>query len=366
MKKMQQYKVKGKQVYVGIDVSKRKYSLNVRSEGMMVAQLTIPADYEVLGNYFRNNYPECTIIAIYEAGFCGFGLHDYLSGEGITCIVTPPTSVTVEKIDKKKCDKRDAARLARNLENGDYKTCEVPDKERLLDRLHSRTLEQVQKDITREKNRIRRFFDFYDLNGKNTSERWFVSDWQAARKLSQDEGPIGESLRLHFEHLDLLLRQRRELRRALLKISRKPRYRHAVEILSSMSGVGEMSAIRMVLEWGEDWSRFANAGRVASYSGLTSCEFSTGDEQFRGSITGQSRGVVRATLIQCAWMAIRVDPVLRQKYLRVWRNSGSKKKAIVAVARKMVVRMRAILLSGREYQVGLIEECREKKVKVKI
>lgn len=66
MKKMQNYKAKGKQVYVGIDVSKRKYSLSVRSEGMMVAQLTIQADYEMLGNYFRHNYPDCTIIAIYE------------------------------------------------------------------------------------------------------------------------------------------------------------------------------------------------------------------------------------------------------------------------------------------------------------
>lgn len=363
MVKMRHYKAKGKKVFVGIDVSKRKYSVHVRSEGMMVDQLTIPADYEVLLHYLRNNYPCCEISVMYEAGFSGFGLHDSLTEEGISCIVTPPTSVTVEKVDKKQCDKHDAARLCRNLENGDYKGCEVPDKERREDRLISRTLEQVQNDITRVKNRIRKFFDYNDLNGKNTSETWHASDWLAARKVGKREGPLGESLGIHISAMDTLLEQRRQLRRRLVELSRKPRYKKAVEILSSISGVGVHSAIRMILEWGEDWSRFANAAKVASYSGLISSEYSTGDDQHRGHITGQSRGAIRAILIQCAWTAIRHDPALKEKYVRVWKSSGSTKKAIVAVARKMVIRMRAIMLSGQKYQVGLIEERKEKVVK---
>jgi transposase len=356
MKKMQTYKLKGKKVFIGIDVSKRKYSLNVRSEKMMVEQLNMPADYEVLGNHLRNKYPLCDISVMYEAGFSGFGLHDFLTDQGYQCIVTPPTSVTMEKVDKKKCDTRDAARLAKNLENGDYKECFVPDNERREDRLISRKLEQIQKDLSREKNRVRRLFDFCDLNGNNTSERWYVSDWVAARKLSQLDSPLGLSLRIHFEHIDLLLKHRREARRALFKIGRKERYERAVEILSSMPGIGVFSATRLVLEWGEDWSRFTTAAKIAGFSGLTASEYSTGDHQHRGHVTGQSRGVIRAILIQCAWVAIRYDPVLLRKYNRISKNSGSKKKAIVGVARKMVVRMRAIMLSGQEYDIGLLEE----------
>ena len=229
MKKMLKYRLKGKKISAGIDVSKRKYSIAVRSEGMAIEHVTIPADYEVLGNYLKNNYPQCDITVMYEAGFSGFGLHDYLIGEGIKCIVIPPTNVTVEKVDKKKCDKHDAARLAKILENNDYKSaCTVPDKERREDRLISRRLEQIQKDLTREKNRIRRLFDCYDLNGKNTSERWCASDWVAARKLSEQEGSLGECLRFHFEHLDLLIKHRREARKMLFKIGRKQRYEKAV------------------------------------------------------------------------------------------------------------------------------------------
>lgn len=361
MKKMITYKLKGKNVSVGIDVSKRTYSVNIRSGNMMVEKFNQPADYEILGNHLRSKYPECDISAIYEAGFSGFGLHDYLVGQGVTCIVTPPTTVTTEKVDKKKCDKRDASRLAINLENGDYQKCAIPDKERREDRLVTRMLEQLQKDITRVKIRIRRFFDFNDLNGKNTSGKWFASDWLAARKLCEQEGPIGLSLRLHFEQLDQLLKNRREARRALFAIGKKERYQRAVQILSSMPGVGIYSAIRLVLEWGEDWSRFSSAAKVAGYSGLTASEYSTGDHQYRGHVTGQSRAVIRVLLIQCAWMAIRIDPVLLDKYKRVWKNTGSKKKAIVAVARKMVIRMRAIMVADQEYELGLVEIKQAKK-----
>ena len=361
MKKMRTYKLKGKKVFVGIDVSKRTYSINVRSEDMMVEQFNMPADYDVLGNHLRTKYPQCDISLIYEAGFSGYGLHDYLAGQGMTCIVTPPTTVTTEVVNKKKCDKRDASRLATNLEKGDYKKCEIPDKERREDRLISRLLEQLQKDISRVKIRIRRFFDFNDLNGKNTSERWLASDWIAARELSEREGPVGMSLQVHFRQLDQLLASRREARRALYSIGKKERYLKSVQILSSMPGIGIFSAIRLVLEWGEDWTRFTSAGKVASYSGLISSEYSSGDKRHLGHITGQSRALIRALLIQCAWVSIRIDPVLQEKYSRIWRNSGSKKKAIVAVARKMVIRMRAIMLSGEKYEIGLVEEQQEKK-----
>ncbi len=102
-------------------------------------------------------------------------------------------------------------------------------------------------------------------------------------------------------------------------------------------------------------SRFPDGKHLASYTGLTSGEYSTGETIHRGRITGQGNAQVRAWLIQCAWRAVRHDPVLLDKFNRVWRNSGSKKKAIVAVARKLAVRMRALELASHQYCVGVIE-----------
>jgi hypothetical protein len=52
-------------------------------------------------------------------------------------------------------------------------------------------------------------------------------------------------------------------------------------------------------------------------------------------------------------MAVRKDPVLLAKFTRVWHASGSKKKAIVAVARMLIVRYRACMLAGTPYVIGV-------------
>jgi hypothetical protein len=63
--------------------------------------------------------------------------------------------------------------------------------------------------------------------------------------------------------------------------------------------------------------------------------------------------IVRSWLIESSWVAIGKDPVLRKKFSDVWLHSGSKKKAIVAVARKLAGRLRSIFLSGQDYQLGV-------------
>jgi transposase len=102
-------------------------------------------------------------------------------------------------------------------------------------------------------------------------------------------------------------------------------------------------------------SRFESGKPLAHYLGLTPGEHSSGETKATGHITGQGSSQVRAWLIQCAWRAIRLDPVLLAKFGAVWRSSGSKKKAIVAVAHKLALRLRAVELSGQPYEVGVIQ-----------
>lgn len=165
MRKKQDFIVKGKRLLVGLEDSKGTWKLCVRCEGMIVHETSMPAEYDALWAYLRRRYPACRIQVMYEAGFGGFWLHDRLQSEGIECIVTPPHTVTQEKVRVVKADKVDARRLARNLESDDYRRCHVPDKERREDRQMSRTLSQIQRDIVRIKNRIRKFLDFHGLNG---------------------------------------------------------------------------------------------------------------------------------------------------------------------------------------------------------
>src|SRR5512133_403406 len=123
MKKLQEYVVKGKKVFIGLEDSKRTWKICVRCGQIVIHEASMPTVYENLRSYLRKHFPECEIQLIYEAGFSGFGLYDQLQADGITCIVTPPHTVTQEKMSFVKTDQIDARRLAKNLENGDYKIC---------------------------------------------------------------------------------------------------------------------------------------------------------------------------------------------------------------------------------------------------
>ena len=268
-------------------------------------------------------------------------------------MVIPPHMVTEPKVNRVKTDKRDANRLAIVLENHDFKdACHVPDKERREDRQISRTLIGIQKDIIRTRNRIRKFLDFHGIV-VSFSDRWGRQEFQALKEL-----PLSESLKTSLDVLLTMLEQlwahQVSLRAALRQLCRKERYRKVFTIARSLPGIGWFTAIRLVLELGEDLSHFTSGKKIASFVGLTCSEYSTGETTQKGGITGMGSGFIRSTLIENSWAAIRKDPVLLSKFMRIWRTSGSKKKAIVAVARMLIVRLRACVLSGTPYATGVV------------
>ena len=146
MKKRAQDILRNEKVFVGLEDSKKTWQLCVRTGGVIVHETSMPAKFEVLRNYFDKRFSGCQIQVIYVAGFKGFELHDELEANGWDCIVTPPHTLTEEKCQRKKNDRTDCRRLAKNLENEDYHSCYVPDKELREDRQISRTYEQIQED----------------------------------------------------------------------------------------------------------------------------------------------------------------------------------------------------------------------------
>ena len=344
--------LEGKKIFVGLEDSKNTWRVNVRYAKMEVHQASMPAEYGHLKRYFESHFPGCEVTVMYEAGFKGFELHDMLEADGMRCVVTPPNKVTQAKDTRVKTDKRDARRLAKNLENGDYVACHVPDRERREDREVSRTYEQVKKEICRTKNRIRGMLKFHGLEGCNTRGAWSDSKYLSLSELILPES-LALSLKMKVNLLEYLFNKRDALRGHLKYLSTKERYAALVKAKKSCPGIGLLTAIRLTLEWG-DLHRFESGKFLASFTGLTASEYSTGETVLRGRITGQSAEYVRSWLIESAWRAIRKDPALFDKFHRVWQNSGSKKKAIVAVARKLAVRIRAIEVNGETYTIGLV------------
>jgi transposase len=349
--------LKKAKISVGLEDSKKTWKLCVRNEGLNITETTMPARYDVLRNYFHNNFPECQIEVMYEAGFGGFELHDQLVADGWKCVVTPPHTVTEEKCQKKKNDRVDCRRLARNLENGDYHVCFVPDKELREDRQISRMYEQVNSDIKRTCNRIRRTLEFHGLDKGLPPGAWNSAMYSRVKKLLA-ELTLSDSLRFSidmiFRELETLRQMKKEILLQFRKLAKSDRYKESVALLVSAPGIGMLTAIRLVLEWG-DVSRFERKEEFASFLGMVPSDYSSGEQERQGHITKQGNRNVRSWLVECSWIAIRKDPVLLDKFRRVFKNCGSKKKAIVAVARKLALRLRRVLLVREPYIIGVVE-----------
>ena len=124
-------------------------------------------------------------------------------------------------------------------------------------------------------------------------------------------------------------------------------------IYRSAPGISPLSARILVLELG-DLTQFANERQLFSYTGLTPSEFSSGDTVRKGSITRQGNKRVRYILNQAAWRAIKKDRDLNDFFTRLYPRTG-KKRAIVAVARKLIGRIRAGFKTDKLYQINSMD-----------
>lgn len=356
MNSIMNYTVKNKEIFIGLEDSKKTWKVCARSNKVTVNEASMPADYEILKNYFNNKFPGCTIHVIYEAGFRGFELHDQLKADGYDCIVTPPHTVTQEKTQRLKNDRIDCRRLAKNLESGDYHTCHVPDRKLREDRQISRLYDQIQHDITRECNRIRRTLEFHGLDNQFQAGSWYRSNYKKAYE-SITKMDISPSLKFDFNIMFNELFHLWELQKQVLKelniLAKSEAYKADVDLLRSAPGIGILTAIRLILEWGS-LERFERKAAFSSFLGLIPSEYSSGETEHKGHITKQGNRLVRSWLIECSWRALKYDPVLLEKFNAVVRSSGSRKKAIVAVARKLANRLRFVLIHKTPYTIGLV------------
>jgi transposase len=124
---------------------------------------------------------------------------------------------------------------------------------------------------------------------------------------------------------------------------------HRVERLSSIDGVGEITALTWALEVG-DPHRFAAIADAVSYCGLTAALRSSAGKQQRGPISKQRNAWLQTALIEAAKLAPRWNPRLAQLYAQQLER-GHANRATLQVARTLVAYLLAVDKSGQPFQV---------------
>lgn len=120
------------------------------------------------------------------------------------------------------------------------------------------------------------------------------------------------------------------------------------EIYKSVPGIGNISAKELSRELGT-LSQFSSNKRAYSYVGLTPSESSSGEKRRQGGISHCGRPRLRHLLIEVAWRYTAKDAEINAKFCELSYRRG-KKRAIVAIARILVGRLRCCLMNGTFYQ----------------
>jgi transposase len=121
-------------------------------------------------------------------------------------------------------------------------------------------------------------------------------------------------------------------------------------LLETTPGLGRRTAEAVAAHLG-DPHRFAGAKQVGAYAGLVPREYQSGTTDRNGKITRRGPGVLRKLLVECAWCMLRYNPWARAVYGRLTaRGTSRKKPAVVALARKLLVRCWAMLRTGTAWR----------------
>jgi transposase len=144
-------------------------------------------------------------------------------------------------------------------------------------------------------------------------------------------------LRMSRSHMESFSKMEKSLVRALrsdLQISKR------VDLLTSIEGVGVVTALTWVLEIGEV-NRFGRVSHAVSYCGLCSAQRESAGKKFRGPISKKRNKHLQTVLIEAAKLAPRWNPQLAEVHQREL-GKGNRNRATLAVARKLVAYMLAV------------------------
>lgn len=287
--------------FVGLDVHKDSTAIAVAKAGRESPQFigTVGADLAPLLKALKSLGQPETILVVYEAGPCGYGLARQLCSRGYACEVIAAGKMARRPGERIKTDRRDALTLARLARSGDLVKVMVPDERDEAMRDLSRAREDAVRARLKARQQLKALLlrHGHRYTGKSSwtlaHERYLaeVSFTHPAQDIAFAE--YRQAVREGHERVE-------RLTQALRNQSEHWRLKPLVAALSSLRGIDFVAAVTLAAEIG-DFSRFAHPSELMGFLGLVPSEHSTGDTRRQGEITKTGNGHARRVLVEAAW-----------------------------------------------------------------
>lgn len=321
--------------YVGIDMSKRSFEIVIVNES---TSQTIRKKYKATHEdrqEFISSLKANDVVAL-ETGNSSFILAKLIQKQvGCKVHVLNAGKLHIIFESLRKTDKEDALRIAKFIQRipeEELPTVTIPSDEEMA--MRSSAVEQIRMDRLRTQS-INALYNLLWNNGVTESGR---NDLKHKKTRDEMIQKLPEVYREQAERLikliDLYEQYLDEIEEKQREVLQK--YKEETIISLSMPGIGPKTAF-VLLSYLGNMERFQSRTQVGYFSGFTPSIDKSGERERYGSITKRGPKQVRRVMVQAAWGAIRCNGgiIFREMYERIRLTKG-KKKAIVAVARKML------------------------------
>ena len=298
------------------------------------------------------------VVVSYEAGQDGFWISRALTKLGYEVLIVDAASILVQRQARcAKTDRLDVIKLVISLrawlggERDRMRVIRVPEIAAEAQRHLVRDRGEMQKEVQQHRDRMRKLL--------RTVGCWVEVEREFAERLAQGEvrcydgaalpPQMHQRLTRECRRLALAQQQLAELEAGLVGELPQP-VRERITQLTRLKGVGEVGAMRLVLEL--FWRNFSNRRQVGACVGLVPQPYDSGESRVDQGISKQGNRRVRALLIEMAWMWLRYQPhsALARWFAQRTQGTGANKRSrrisIVAVARRLVIALWRYLKDG--------------------
>jgi len=329
----EQTEAKAEVIKLGIDIHQRQYVVvqQVEGEAPKAPQKFTPEAF--LKQAAKLKARAKRVVTCYEAGCFGYVLHRKLESMGIENKVVRPRNWD-EYGSKVKTDGRDARELCscldRWLAGNDHalNIVHVPTEEQE----RSRSLSRQRKTLEKEQKRLQ---NVGVSNGRYYGIELHMNWWKPRHWCELKQQLPDWFVAIVAPIQTVLVAIHAQLKEATAREECTANRKLPI-------GLGALTASVLDKEF-RDYSRFSNRRQVGSFTGLCPSEQSSGGTHRQGSINKHGNPRIRTNLIEASWRLLQFQPDYepvkewREKFARKASGKASKKKMIVALARRFAV-----------------------------
>lgn len=336
---------------------------------------TFTDDLEKLHNWLLEH--ECPIVAMESTGIYWRPIHNVLEGDVEVILVN---ARHIKNVPGRKTDIADSRWLAGLLQHGLLRASFIPVKEVRHWRELSRIRRRNRDTISDYKRRIHKLFesanikidsvvsDLFGITGRNlilllltgpTEVSLADIEYCAKGTLRAKVSELHRSIQGFFEDhhrfqlislmhiLETLEKENKNIDQRMKKLMQE--HNDLLSRMDEIPGINELSAQYILSELGPELDSFSSAASLASWAGLCPGNNESAGKRKSGRSPVRKHHL-KTIMIEVAWAAVKKKgSYYRDKYWKLRYRLGPKK-AIVAIAHKIIKALYAIIKKGEKYK----------------